>query len=73
MDTKCEGVIRCRSWWFILGNHGLEEKTHVSSPTGFGGSVVGLQIPSMTYPPSSTFRIILKKNKFRIVCVDVFS
>ena len=25
-----------------------------SSPTGVGGSVAGLQIPSMVYPPSST-------------------
>ena len=31
-----------------LGNHAS------SSPPGVGGSVAGLQIPSMTYPPSST-------------------
>ena len=24
--------MRYRSWWFILGNHGREEKTHVLIP-----------------------------------------
>ena len=56
--------MRCRSWWFILGNHGREEKHTSSSLTGFRGSVAGLQIPSMAYPQFSTFRIILKQTSF---------
>ena len=31
-------------------------KSHVLLPARVGGSVAGLQIPSMTYPPSSTVR-----------------
>jgi hypothetical protein len=42
MDIKCGGVMRYRSWWFILGNHGREEKTHVLLPDRvwrFGGQL----------------------------------